>query len=36
MAEEIKIEQTNNKGILNEFSELMSGGVASVNKTSLD
>ena len=37
MAEEIKIEQTNNnKGILNDFAELMSGGAAMVNKTSLD
>lgn len=35
MAEEIRIEQ-NEKGILDDFTELMSGGVASVDKTSLD
>ena len=35
MAEEIKIER-NNKGIVNDFAELMSGGAAMVDKTSLD
>lgn len=35
MAEEIKIER-NDKGILNDFTELMSGGAAMVDKTSLD
>ena len=37
MAEEIKIEQTNNnKGILDDFKELMSGGAAMIDKTPLD